>query len=529
MLTKLVYQIHFKLKWYFSFLQIFLGEFGEMRDYSFNLIIKKYCRFPVYLPIPFYMEHGWTPSGEAIPSDLRTKKKLMLVFNTKREEAWKAKSNIPVVIMGSPFIHYRRHNGLVKELEAKGTIAFPGHSCETTDIKYSIGKYCNSLLSLNEAFHPITICLHDEDIRKGAAESFSKFGFEIECAGSRYDIRFVQNFYNILNRHQYATSNEVGSYTFYAVEMGIPFFILGEIPISRKIGSNPDIPSEFSILTGINGKIAYDLFNTGPVKHISETQKNYVYQEMGIDSCISQTELKKIFWSLFNFREFMGFVLKLIFNKFFLKYPRLLNNRFDISKKCYMILHRLGKENRIFTHLRLIEKIALHKILKREQKDLICVEIGSFLGASSCFIANAISENSKLICIDTWGNQNMKYDKNDTDAEERDTYNEFIVNTKKYRRKITEIRKWSSDAIEDIKNITNQIDFLFIDGDHNYEGVKVDWDLYKPLLRDGSLIAFHDTGWAEGVQKVIYENVIGISDLVIKLPNLEIYRIINVA
>lgn len=36
------------------------------------------------------------------------------------------------------------------------------------------------------------------------------------------------------------------------------------------------------------------------------------------------------------------------------------------------------------------------------------------------------------------------------------------------------------------------IDFAFIDGDHTYEGVKADFDMYKPLMRSGGLMAFHD-------------------------------------
>ena len=36
------------------------------------------------------------------------------------------------------------------------------------------------------------------------------------------------------------------------------------------------------------------------------------------------------------------------------------------------------------------------------------------------------------------------------------------------------------------------IDFLFIDGDHAYEGVKSDFEMYAPLVRSGGLIALHD-------------------------------------
>lgn len=36
------------------------------------------------------------------------------------------------------------------------------------------------------------------------------------------------------------------------------------------------------------------------------------------------------------------------------------------------------------------------------------------------------------------------------------------------------------------------VDFLFIDGDHSYEGVKLDFEMYRGLVRSGGLIAFHD-------------------------------------
>ena len=53
---------------------------------------------------------------------------------------------------------------------------------------------------------------------------------------------------------------------------------------------------------------------------------------------------------------------------------------------------------------------------------------------------------------------------------------------------------FSNEMINKVANILkgNKIDFLFIDGDHSYEGVKKDFERYKPLVRDGGIIAFHD-------------------------------------
>lgn len=36
------------------------------------------------------------------------------------------------------------------------------------------------------------------------------------------------------------------------------------------------------------------------------------------------------------------------------------------------------------------------------------------------------------------------------------------------------------------------VDFLFLDGDHRYEGIRRDFDLYRHRVRPGGMIAFHD-------------------------------------
>jgi predicted O-methyltransferase YrrM len=54
-----------------------------------------------------------------------------------------------------------------------------------------------------------------------------------------------------------------------------------------------------------------------------------------------------------------------------------------------------------------------------------------------------------------------------------------------------------SHSIETLKKIEellrdNKVDFLFIDGNHSYEGVKKDFEMYSLLVRKGGIIAFHD-------------------------------------
>lgn len=42
------------------------------------------------------------------------------------------------------------------------------------------------------------------------------------------------------------------------------------------------------------------------------------------------------------------------------------------------------------------------------------------------------------------------------------------------------------------RDFREPIDFLFIDGDHTYEGVKKDFQMYSEFVKENGLIAFHD-------------------------------------
>ena len=48
------------------------------------------------------------------------------------------------------------------------------------------------------------------------------------------------------------------------------------------------------------------------------------------------------------------------------------------------------------------------------------------------------------------------------------------------------------ETVARVRALIPRIDLLFIDGDHTYEGVKVDYHLYSQLVPTGGIVAFHD-------------------------------------
>lgn len=55
---------------------------------------------------------------------------------------------------------------------------------------------------------------------------------------------------------------------------------------------------------------------------------------------------------------------------------------------------------------------------------------------------------------------------------------------------------YNEETLQKVKTILKDdfIDFIFIDGDHRYDAIKKDYEMYEPLVRPGGVIAFHDIG-----------------------------------
>ncbi len=124
----------------------------------------------------------------------------------------------------------------------------------------------------------------------------------------------------------------------------------------------------------------------------------------------------------------------------------------------------------------------------------LCVEIGSYLGASALVIARALAPGSRLWCVDTWMNDGMSEGR-------RDTFAEFRANTRPFGEQIAPLRADSRQAATRFSD--RSVDFLFIDGDHSFEGCSADISAWLPKMKPGGIVAFHDVGWAEGVQRAI--------------------------
>jgi hypothetical protein len=145
-----------------------------------------------------------------------------------------------VFTVGAFFIHYRMKNKIKQSAQAKGTITFPSHS--TLDIKsvFDWDKYAKELSELPEEYQPISACVYWTDVLEGRHEAFAKYGIDAYTSGNIGEENYAKNLYEKLKDCRYVTSNLLGSYANYALEMDIPFFVFGDKSVYAARGNKGD-------------------------------------------------------------------------------------------------------------------------------------------------------------------------------------------------------------------------------------------------------------------------------------------------
>lgn len=269
--------------------------------YSTGRCLREYTGWPSYLPIYLYSQHGAGYRYKVMPHEINNSAAGMLVFSNDGLMNYRRSSDKPCYLVTHPFVLYRKRSKIKQSVEAKGTLALPSHSSMDVIANYDIDKYVNDLNALPSEFQPVCVSLHISDIRRGQHLEYIKRGMPVYTAGHPQDIRYVERFYAILRNFKYTTSNHVGSYAYYSVEMGLPFSFYGGKAMFFNFG-NKYLPKGNVDLadTNVYGE-AEDVFS-GLNMVISDRQRLFAHKALGIGEGLSGLELYEVFKSAFRER-----------------------------------------------------------------------------------------------------------------------------------------------------------------------------------------------------------------------------------
>lgn len=133
----------------------------------------------------------------------------------------------------------------------------------------------------------------------------------------------------------------------------------------------------------------------------------------------------------------------------------------------------------------------LMDFLSRERRPKRILEIGTGRGGSTYFLTKLGGEGSLVVTVDA-------------EPEAREAVALF---GKRTGQRVHAVTGSSHDpcTVERVAGILGEtpVDLLYIDGDHSYEGVKKDFELYKRFCGPKSIACFHDIIPDYGVTKNI--------------------------
>ena len=131
----------------------------------------------------------------------------------------------------------------------------------------------------------------------------------------------------------------------------------------------------------------------------------------------------------------------------------------------------------------------LAAIVRREAPRVV-VEIGTYKGGTLCIWCRSNPHAELIVSIDLpegpyGGGCDSRRDK---------LYKHFLFDNPRARMALMRRDSHAEATLAELESVlgSRAVDFLYIDGDHTYEGAKKDFEMYSPLVTKGGIVAFHD-------------------------------------
>jgi predicted O-methyltransferase YrrM len=123
-----------------------------------------------------------------------------------------------------------------------------------------------------------------------------------------------------------------------------------------------------------------------------------------------------------------------------------------------------------------------------EQRPRAALEIGTFRGGTLFVLMRLADHAATVICLDLPESMFGKLFR----WAQTPIFSRFTQNGQTLH--ILRRDSQRQETLSTVSKLLNgqQLDLLFIDGDHRYTGVRADFEMYSSLVRRGGIVAFHD-------------------------------------
>jgi predicted O-methyltransferase YrrM len=159
--------------------------------------------------------------------------------------------------------------------------------------------------------------------------------------------------------------------------------------------------------------------------------------------------------------------------------------------------------------------LARHASSKR-----MLAEIGVYHGVTTCRLRKTMDSSGVLIAIDPYPKQRLGFSAQRVVA--HGEVSRIKGGTVKWMRKTG-----AEAAKELIANGSQRFDFVFIDGDHSWEGLQADWEGWSRLIAPGGVIGLHDSRSSPSRQIEDTGSVLFTRKVITRAPDFEVVETVD--
>ena len=279
----------------------------ESENTSFGKTFRKWAFYPSWLPIFISSDHAVHWESKCWPNETDSSFDVFFTWNKKKAKAMSQQYRKSAYHVPHPWVFFRKKHFKERLLSGRGTLIYFAHSNgQTIPFYENLDEYFDSLKALPDKYKPLCLCLSFHDIQKGLHKKLRQYGIPIVTAGNASSKSFVDRFYSLIYQFKYATSPNIGSHTFYALEAGVSFFIFGKHPQYISTGSKfiPDGAVDYQHYGDEEDIERLQYFKSLISKSedfVSWEVKKIVEDYLGLDSKITRLNASFILWSALIF------------------------------------------------------------------------------------------------------------------------------------------------------------------------------------------------------------------------------------
>ncbi len=262
-------------------------KFSANDYYGGAAVLKEYAGIPQKKPLRVIVPHGPSLSETQLwRAERKNKLSRVLCYPSYREKVYWEIGKRPI-LSAAPFA-YAVKQVAIDSSKRKGTLFFPRHSTHHVTVHMDFDKLADMLVSWDEEYQPVTVCIYWRDYNLGYHIPFQERGLRIVSAGHMFDPNFLYRLYHLCSRYKYSSGNGLGSYIFYSVKAGCSYFYT-----DAEFTCTGDLERSLGVAEEARTSMLKEIFHQRREK-MTLDQLNLVDYYLGVRYLKSPKELRKV-------------------------------------------------------------------------------------------------------------------------------------------------------------------------------------------------------------------------------------------